>query len=65
MTDKEFYDWFVERAQKFADVGVMHPSSDWGKLIRISLMAYEEKFKEMEDRIKVLEEATKRKRKTK
>lgn len=65
MTDKEFYDWFVQRAEKFADVGVMHPSSEWGKLVRISLIAYEDRFAEIEVRMQELEKQIKSKRKTK
>lgn len=41
MTDKEFYDWFVPRAEQFAEMGIMHPRSEWGKIVKICLMANE------------------------
>jgi hypothetical protein len=55
MTDKEFYDWFVERAEMFAQLGIMHPKSEWGKTVKIALMVSESRMKELEARIDELE----------
>lgn len=65
MTDKEYYDWFVERAEKFAEIGIMHPNSDWGKLARIALLVSEERFKQLEEKISILESQLPKKRRKK
>lgn len=65
MTDKEFYDWFVERAQTFADLGIMHPNSEWGKTVKIALLVSEQRIRELELRLDALENKPKRTRKPK
>lgn len=51
MTDKEFYDWFVPRAEQFAEMGIMHPRSEWGKIVKICLMANKYFLDEMKKEI--------------
>lgn len=58
MNDKEYYDWFVANAELFAQVGVMHPNSEWGKLIKICIYACEERIRVLEQRIDELEKAS-------
>ena len=55
MRDDEFFDWFVERVHTFADLGIMHPNSEQGKIVKICAVTIEEKFKELNERIAQLE----------
>ena len=55
MKDDEFFDWFVERVHTFADLGIMHPNSEQGKIVKICAVTIEEKFKELNERIAQLE----------
>ena len=55
MKDDEFFDWFVERVHTFADLGIMHPNSEQGKIVKICAVTIEEKFKELNERIEQLE----------
>lgn len=55
MDDAEFYDWFVERVHTFADMGIMHPNSEQGKIVRICAVTMEERFNQLTRRIDELE----------
>jgi hypothetical protein len=42
MTDEEFFEWFKDRVELFAPLGIMHPKSEWGKIVKICLVVCKE-----------------------
>lgn len=56
MTDKEFYEWFVQRIEKFDAMNICHPNSEKGQFIKLALIATEDRFEALENKIKTLEE---------
>jgi hypothetical protein len=68
MTDEQYNQWFVDNLQMFSSIGIMHPKSEWGKLVKICILASEERIRVLEQRISALEsipEKPKRKPRTK
>lgn len=66
MDDQQFHEWFSERAEAFAEIGVMHPKSEWGKIVRICLevsmqdqVALKKKIESLEKKILKLEKVIK------
>lgn len=55
MKDDEFFDWFKERVHTFASMGIMHPNSEQGKIVRICAVTMEERFNQLTRRIDELE----------
>lgn len=60
MTDQEFFDWFVGNLELMMKLGIMHPNSEWGKIVKLSLIANIPHFEKMEARIKMLEDEVER-----
>lgn len=46
MSEEEFFEWFKDRVDLFAPLGIMHPKSEWGKIVKICLVVCQEIQKE-------------------
>lgn len=59
MTDEEFHEWFLENIEIMASMGIYHPRSDRGKVVRSMVSFFNHRLNDMENRIKSLEEREK------
>lgn len=57
MTKEKFKEWFVANIDMMASMGIYHPDSDKGKVVRVMASLFYDKIEEVERRLKLLEES--------